>query len=171
MKLIALESKKLCLKCSIDFWCLFLKRTFLSHNLHNTVVKQLFITGWFFFNVDRKDAEGWETVQRGRPVRSRSMALSTKPVVAESLKPRGDSDKENVISPPSESKSRSSVSDDGASKSTELAQKDPLHQSEHPLTERTQVSKILNHFLALRSLAALSLENFLKVVLSRVRIH
>uniref|UniRef100_A0A8B9TN45 S-phase cyclin A associated protein in the ER n=1 Tax=Anas platyrhynchos TaxID=8839 RepID=A0A8B9TN45_ANAPL len=106
---------------------------------------------------DRKDAEGWETVQRGRPVRSRSMALSTKPVVAESLKPRGDSDKENVISPPSESKSRSSVSDD-----------DPLHQSEHPLTERTQVSKILNHFLALRSLAALSLENFLKVVLSRV---
>lgn len=99
------------------------------------------------------------------------MALSTKPVVAESLKPRGDSDKENVISPPSESKSRSSVSDDGASKSTELAQKDPLHQSEHPLTERTQVSKILNHFLALRSLAALSLENFLKVVLSRVRIH
>uniref|UniRef100_U3J511 S-phase cyclin A associated protein in the ER n=1 Tax=Anas platyrhynchos platyrhynchos TaxID=8840 RepID=U3J511_ANAPP len=100
---------------------------------------------------DRKDAEGWETVQRGRPVRSRSMALSTKPVVAESLKPRGDSDKENVISPPSESKSRSSVSDDGASKSTELAQKDPLHQSEHPLTERTQVSKILNHFLALRT--------------------
>uniref|UniRef100_A0A8B9TN01 S-phase cyclin A associated protein in the ER n=1 Tax=Anas platyrhynchos TaxID=8839 RepID=A0A8B9TN01_ANAPL len=86
---------------------------------------------------DRKDAEGWETVQRGRPVRSRSMALSTKPVVAESLKPRGDSDKENVISPPSESKSRSSVSDD-----------DPLHQSEHPLTERTQVSKILNHFLS-----------------------
>uniref|UniRef100_A0A8B9TL99 S-phase cyclin A associated protein in the ER n=1 Tax=Anas platyrhynchos TaxID=8839 RepID=A0A8B9TL99_ANAPL len=86
---------------------------------------------------DRKDAEGWETVQRGRPVRSRSMALSTKPVVAESLKPRGDSDKENVISPPSESKSRSS--------------KDPLHQSEHPLTERTQVSKILNHFLALRT--------------------
>ncbi|KAI6078017.1 S phase cyclin A-associated protein in the endoplasmic reticulum [Aix galericulata] len=87
---------------------------------------------------DRKDAEGWETVQRGRPVRSRSTALATKPVVAESLKPRGDSDKENVISPPSESKSRSSVSDDGASKSTELAQKDLLPQSEHPLTERTQ---------------------------------
>uniref|UniRef100_A0A8B9TLG3 S-phase cyclin A associated protein in the ER n=1 Tax=Anas platyrhynchos TaxID=8839 RepID=A0A8B9TLG3_ANAPL len=75
---------------------------------------------------DRKDAEGWETVQRGRPVRSRSMALSTKPVVAESLKPRGDSDKENVISPPSESKSRSSVSDDGASKSTEACTERPL---------------------------------------------
>ncbi|NXI62927.1 SCAPE protein, partial [Anseranas semipalmata] len=90
---------------------------------------------------DRKDAEGWETVQRGRPVRSRSMALATKtPVVAESLKSRGDSDKENVISPPSENKCRSSLTDGGASKSMELVQKDPLHQSEHPLTERTQVT-------------------------------
>ncbi|XP_035409824.1 S phase cyclin A-associated protein in the endoplasmic reticulum isoform X2 [Cygnus atratus] len=87
---------------------------------------------------DRKDAEGWETVQRGRPVRSRSTALATKPVVAESVKSRGDSDKENVILLPSESKHRSSLTDDGASKSTELAQKDPLHQSEHPLTERPQ---------------------------------
>lgn len=123
------------------------------------------------FFVDRKDAEGWETVQRGRPVRSRSTALGTKPVVAESVKSRGDSDKENVILLPSESKHRSSLTDDGGSKSTELAQKDPLHQSEHPVTERTQVSKILNHFLALRSLAAFSLQNFLKVVLSRACIH
>uniref|UniRef100_A0A8B9BGF0 S-phase cyclin A associated protein in the ER n=1 Tax=Anser brachyrhynchus TaxID=132585 RepID=A0A8B9BGF0_9AVES len=105
---------------------------------------------------DRKDAEGWETVQRGRPVRSRSTALGTKPVVAESVKSRGDSDKENVILLPSESKHRSSLTDDGGSKSTELAQKDPLHQSEHPVTERTQVSKILNHFLALRTSSVIS---------------
>ncbi|XP_074956055.1 S phase cyclin A-associated protein in the endoplasmic reticulum isoform X3 [Phalacrocorax aristotelis] len=88
---------------------------------------------------DRKDAEGWETVQRGRPVRSRSTALATKTAVAaESLKSKGDSDKENVISPPSENKHGSSLTDSGSSKSTEVIQKDPLHQSEGPLTERTQ---------------------------------
>ncbi|KFW03105.1 S phase cyclin A-associated protein in the endoplasmic reticulum, partial [Eurypyga helias] len=97
--------------------------------------------GWFIFYVDRKDAEGWETVQRGRPVRSRSTALATKtPVAAESLKSKGDSDKENVISPPSENKRGSSLNDSGVSKSTELLQQDPLHQSEGPLTERTQFS-------------------------------
>ncbi|XP_010191581.1 PREDICTED: S phase cyclin A-associated protein in the endoplasmic reticulum, partial [Mesitornis unicolor] len=88
---------------------------------------------------DRKDAEGWETVQRGRPVRSRSTALAMKtPVVAESLKSKGDSDKENAISPPSESKHGSSLTDGGACKSMELVQKDPLHQSEGPLAERAQ---------------------------------
>ncbi|XP_039413762.1 S phase cyclin A-associated protein in the endoplasmic reticulum isoform X2 [Corvus cornix cornix] len=88
---------------------------------------------------DRKDAEGWETVQRGRPVRSRSTPLATKaPVAAESVKSRGDSDKENVISPPAENKHGSSVTDSAASESTELVHKDPLHQSEGPLTERTQ---------------------------------
>ncbi|KFV09294.1 S phase cyclin A-associated protein in the endoplasmic reticulum, partial [Pterocles gutturalis] len=89
--------------------------------------------------VDRKDAEGWETVQRGRPVRSRSTALATKtPVAAESLKSKGDCDKESVISPPSETKRGSLPTDNGASKSTELVQKDPLHQSEGPLAENTQ---------------------------------
>ncbi|KGL94662.1 S phase cyclin A-associated protein in the endoplasmic reticulum, partial [Charadrius vociferus] len=95
--------------------------------------------GCFIFYVDRKDAEGWETVQRGRPVRSRSTALATKPpVAAELLKSKGDSDKENVVSPPSENKCGSSLTDSGASKSMELVQNDPLHQSEGPLTERTQ---------------------------------
>ncbi|XP_039933341.1 S phase cyclin A-associated protein in the endoplasmic reticulum isoform X2 [Hirundo rustica] len=85
---------------------------------------------------DRKDAEGWETVQRGRPVRSRSTALATKaPAAAESLKSRGDSDKENVISPPAENKHGSSAAE---SRSMELVQKDALHQG--PLTERTQLS-------------------------------
>ncbi|XP_057280123.1 S phase cyclin A-associated protein in the endoplasmic reticulum [Pezoporus wallicus] len=88
---------------------------------------------------DRKDAEGWETVQRGRPIRSRSTALATKaPVAAESPKSKGDSDKENVISPLAESKCGSSLTDSRASESTEHIQKDPLHQSEGPLTERTQ---------------------------------
>uniref|UniRef100_A0A8C3J6A9 S-phase cyclin A associated protein in the ER n=1 Tax=Calidris pygmaea TaxID=425635 RepID=A0A8C3J6A9_9CHAR len=115
---------------------------------------------------DRKDAEGWETVQRGRPVRSRSTALATKtPVAAESQKSKGDSDKENVISPPAENKHGGSLSDSGASQSTELVQKDPLHQSEGPLTERAQVSTILNHFLTL-NLATLPLEHFLKELLS-----
>ncbi|XP_067161282.1 S phase cyclin A-associated protein in the endoplasmic reticulum isoform X1 [Apteryx mantelli] len=88
---------------------------------------------------DRKDAEGWETVQRGRPVRSRSTALATKtPVIAESLKSKGDSDKENAVSPPSENKLSSSFNGSNASKSTELLQEDPLRQSERALTERTQ---------------------------------
>uniref|UniRef100_A0A8C5TNN0 S-phase cyclin A associated protein in the ER n=1 Tax=Malurus cyaneus samueli TaxID=2593467 RepID=A0A8C5TNN0_9PASS len=91
---------------------------------------------------DRKDAEGWETVQRGRPVRSRSTALATKaPVAAESLKSRGDSDKENIISPPAENRHGSSVTGSAASESTELLQKDPLHQS-GGLTERTQVNSL-----------------------------
>ncbi|NXW07329.1 SCAPE protein, partial [Fregetta grallaria] len=95
--------------------------------------------GGLFFYVDRKDAEGWETVQRGRPVRSRSTALATKtPVAAESLKSKSDSDKENVVSPPLENKRGSSLTDSGASKSTEVLQKDPLHHSEGPFTERTQ---------------------------------
>uniref|UniRef100_A0A8D2NGG6 U1-type domain-containing protein n=1 Tax=Zonotrichia albicollis TaxID=44394 RepID=A0A8D2NGG6_ZONAL len=90
---------------------------------------------------DRKDAEGWETVQRGRPVRSRSTALAAKaPAAAESLKSRGDSDKENVLSPPAENKHGSSVTGSAASESTELVQKDPLHHSEGPLTEKAQVT-------------------------------
>uniref|UniRef100_A0A8C9EIR3 S-phase cyclin A associated protein in the ER n=1 Tax=Pavo cristatus TaxID=9049 RepID=A0A8C9EIR3_PAVCR len=107
---------------------------------------------------DRRDAEGWETVQRGRPVRSRStVALAAKaPVVAESLKSRGDSDKENVVSPPSEDKPENSLTNDGAPKSTELVQKDPVLQSEHPLIERTQVSNVLDRFLALRTSSAIA---------------
>uniref|UniRef100_A0A8C3PHD2 S-phase cyclin A associated protein in the ER n=1 Tax=Calidris pygmaea TaxID=425635 RepID=A0A8C3PHD2_9CHAR len=97
---------------------------------------------------DRKDAEGWETVQRGRPVRSRSTALATKtPVAAESQKSKGDSDKENVISPPAENKHGGSLSDSGASQSTELVQKDPLHQSEGPLTERAQEHLSLKKYI------------------------
>ncbi|NXA09785.1 SCAPE protein, partial [Sapayoa aenigma] len=93
------------------------------------------------FPSDRKDAEGWETVQRGRPVRPRSTALATKtPVAAEALKARGDSDRENVLSPPAENKPEGSVTDSGVSGSAGLGQKDASHRSEGPFTERTQVS-------------------------------
>ncbi|XP_075064527.1 S phase cyclin A-associated protein in the endoplasmic reticulum isoform X3 [Mixophyes fleayi] len=48
---------------------------------------------------DRIDAEGWETVQRGRPIRSRSSAMSNKPVPsATEHRPKDDSDKENICS-------------------------------------------------------------------------
>ncbi|XP_025894422.1 S phase cyclin A-associated protein in the endoplasmic reticulum isoform X2 [Nothoprocta perdicaria] len=90
---------------------------------------------------DRKDAEGWETVQRGRPVRSRSTALATKPlIIAESLKSKGDSDKENTVSPPAENKPGSSFNGSDAPKSTELPQEDHLCQSERALAERTQLT-------------------------------
>ncbi|XP_059952937.1 S phase cyclin A-associated protein in the endoplasmic reticulum isoform X7 [Mesoplodon densirostris] len=45
---------------------------------------------------ERKDAEGWETVQRGRPVRSRSTAVMPKvSLPTEALRSKDDSDKEN----------------------------------------------------------------------------
>nr|XP_042699381.1 LOW QUALITY PROTEIN: S phase cyclin A-associated protein in the endoplasmic reticulum-like [Chrysemys picta bellii] len=88
---------------------------------------------------ERKDAEGWETVQRGRPVRSRSTAVATKtPVAAELLRAKDDSDKENVVFRQSESKQKNSFDGDSASKNTEPLQKDSLYLSEHPLAERTQ---------------------------------
>uniref|UniRef100_A0A8C8R6S6 S-phase cyclin A associated protein in the ER n=1 Tax=Pelusios castaneus TaxID=367368 RepID=A0A8C8R6S6_9SAUR len=88
---------------------------------------------------ERKDAEGWETVHRGRPVRSRSTAVATKaPLVAELVRSKDDSDKENVVFGPSESKQKISFNGDSASKNTEPIQKDSLYLSEHPLAERTQ---------------------------------
>uniref|UniRef100_A0A8C3VCP6 S-phase cyclin A associated protein in the ER n=1 Tax=Catharus ustulatus TaxID=91951 RepID=A0A8C3VCP6_CATUS len=96
---------------------------------------------------DRKDAEGWETVQRGRPVRSRSTTLATKaPLAAESLKCRGDSDKENGISPAAENKHGSSAIA-ALSENTELVQKDPLQHPEGPLTERTQEHLSLKKYI------------------------
>ncbi|KYO21314.1 S phase cyclin A-associated protein in the endoplasmic reticulum isoform C [Alligator mississippiensis] len=86
-----------------------------------------------------KDAEGWETVQRGRPIRSRSTAVTTKtPLAIESLRSKDDSDKENTCCIPSESKPKSLFTGDIASKTVESLQKDSSHQCEHPLTERSQ---------------------------------
>ncbi|XP_074863020.1 S phase cyclin A-associated protein in the endoplasmic reticulum isoform X3 [Carettochelys insculpta] len=87
---------------------------------------------------ERKDAEGWETVQRGRPVRSRSTAVATKtPVAAELLRAKDDSDKENVVFRPSEN-ILNSFAGDSAPKNTELLQKESLYLSDHPFAERTQ---------------------------------
>uniref|UniRef100_A0A674K7Y2 S-phase cyclin A associated protein in the ER n=1 Tax=Terrapene triunguis TaxID=2587831 RepID=A0A674K7Y2_9SAUR len=97
---------------------------------------------------ERKDAEGWETVQRGRPVRSRSTAVATKtPVAAELLKAKDDSDKENVVFRQSESKQKNSFDGDSASKNTEALQKDSLYLSEHPLAERTQEHLSLKKYI------------------------
>uniref|UniRef100_A0A8C3TDB0 S-phase cyclin A associated protein in the ER n=1 Tax=Chelydra serpentina TaxID=8475 RepID=A0A8C3TDB0_CHESE len=97
---------------------------------------------------ERKDAEGWETVQRGRPVRSRSTAVATKtPVASELLRAKDDSDKENVVFRPSESKQKNSFDGDSASKNTEPLQKDSFYLSEHPLAERTQEHLSLKKYI------------------------
>uniref|UniRef100_A0A8C5WWK0 S-phase cyclin A associated protein in the ER n=1 Tax=Laticauda laticaudata TaxID=8630 RepID=A0A8C5WWK0_LATLA len=87
--------------------------------------------------MERRDAEGWETVQRGRPVRSKSSALVPKATLSAELSQfKDDSDKENVILPPPVSKQKGSLTEDGMSKNLDLILKD--HQCEHPLAERTQ---------------------------------
>nr|XP_003226435.1 PREDICTED: S phase cyclin A-associated protein in the endoplasmic reticulum [Anolis carolinensis] len=89
---------------------------------------------------ERRDAEGWETVQRGRPVRSKSFPLATKTASsAELSRFKDDSDKENAVLRPSENKQKGLLTEDGMSKTTEPVWKDPSHhQCEHPLAERTQ---------------------------------
>uniref|UniRef100_A0A7N4NPW6 S-phase cyclin A associated protein in the ER n=1 Tax=Sarcophilus harrisii TaxID=9305 RepID=A0A7N4NPW6_SARHA len=88
---------------------------------------------------ERKDAEGWETVQRGRPVRSRSTAVAPKvPVITEPLRSKDDSDKENVLLFPVESQQRGGFTGDGPSNIGEPLPKEPLTPCEHPLAERTQ---------------------------------
>nr|XP_054369892.1 S phase cyclin A-associated protein in the endoplasmic reticulum [Mirounga angustirostris] len=88
---------------------------------------------------ERKDAEGWETVQRGRPVRSRSTAVMTKVSVAtETLRSKDDSDKENIHLLPDESIRKGEFPGDGPSNTIESRSKDSLHSCDHPLAERTQ---------------------------------
>ncbi|XP_023585641.1 S phase cyclin A-associated protein in the endoplasmic reticulum [Trichechus manatus latirostris] len=89
--------------------------------------------------IERKDAEGWETVQRGRPVRSRSTAVMPKVSLAtEVLRSKDDSDKENVCLLSDESIQRGEFVGDGPSNTVESRSKDSLHSCEHPLAERTQ---------------------------------
>ncbi|XP_045397822.1 S phase cyclin A-associated protein in the endoplasmic reticulum isoform X5 [Lemur catta] len=86
-----------------------------------------------------KDAEGWETVQRGRPVRSRSTAVTPKISLAtEALRSKDDSDKENVCLLPDDSIQKGEFVGDGPSNTIESHPKDSLHSCDHPLTERTQ---------------------------------
>ncbi|XP_012594819.1 S phase cyclin A-associated protein in the endoplasmic reticulum isoform X3 [Microcebus murinus] len=86
-----------------------------------------------------KDAEGWETVQRGRPVRSRSTAVTPKISLAtEALRSKDDSDKENVYLLPDDSIQKGQFVGDGLSNTIESCPKDLSHSCDHPLTERTQ---------------------------------
>ncbi|XP_053258622.1 S phase cyclin A-associated protein in the endoplasmic reticulum isoform X3 [Podarcis raffonei] len=88
---------------------------------------------------ERRDAEGWETVHRGRPVRSKSSALATKPTSCTELSRfKDDSDKENVALQPPENKQKALLNEESLSKTVEPAPKDSCCLSEHPLAERTQ---------------------------------
>ncbi|XP_060230218.1 S phase cyclin A-associated protein in the endoplasmic reticulum isoform X3 [Meriones unguiculatus] len=87
---------------------------------------------------ERKDAEGWETVQRGRPVRSRWTAMMPRAsLVTETLRPKDDSDKENICLLPEERIQKGELAEDRCS-TVESLSKDSLHSSDHPLSERTQ---------------------------------
>ncbi|XP_078190083.1 S phase cyclin A-associated protein in the endoplasmic reticulum isoform X16 [Callithrix jacchus] len=88
---------------------------------------------------ERKDAEGWETVQRGRPIRSRSTAVLPKVSLAtEAARSKDDSDKENVCLLPNESIRKGEFVGDGSSDTIESHPKDSLHSCDHPLAEKTQ---------------------------------
>ncbi|XP_063572072.1 S phase cyclin A-associated protein in the endoplasmic reticulum isoform X18 [Pongo abelii] len=88
---------------------------------------------------ERKDAEGWETVQRGRPIRSRSTAVMPKvSLVTEAARSKDDSDKENVCLLPDESIREGEFVGDGSSNTIESHCKDSLHSCDHPLAEKTQ---------------------------------
>nr|XP_055133625.1 S phase cyclin A-associated protein in the endoplasmic reticulum isoform X10 [Symphalangus syndactylus] len=88
---------------------------------------------------ERKDAEGWETVQRGRPIRSRSTAVMPKVSLAtEAARSKDDSDKENVCLLPDESIQKSEFVGDGSSNTVESHPEDSLHSCDHPLAEKTQ---------------------------------
>uniref|UniRef100_A0A2I3H7Z7 S-phase cyclin A associated protein in the ER n=1 Tax=Nomascus leucogenys TaxID=61853 RepID=A0A2I3H7Z7_NOMLE len=97
-------------------------------------------TKYIFCNItERKDAEGWETVQRGRPIRSRSTAVMPKVSLAtEATRSKDDSDKENVCLLPDESIQKSEFVGDGSSNTVESHPKDSLHSCDHPLAEKTQ---------------------------------
>lgn len=87
---------------------------------------------------ERKDAEGWETVQRGRPVRSKSIASLTKTTSAELPRFKDDSDKENIELHLSENKQKTSLVEESVSKHTETIMKDACPTYEHLLVERNQ---------------------------------
>lgn len=88
---------------------------------------------------ERKDAEGWETVQRGRPVRSRSTAVVPKvSLVTDALRLKDDTNKENLCLLPEESVQKGDFFGDRSSNTVEPPPKDSSHSSNHPLVERTQ---------------------------------
>ncbi|XP_073068331.1 S phase cyclin A-associated protein in the endoplasmic reticulum isoform X5 [Manis javanica] len=90
---------------------------------------------------DWKDAEGWETVQRGRPVRSRSTAVLPKVSVAtETVRSKDDSNKENVHLLPDESIRKGEFVGGGPSNTVRSLPKGSPHSCDRPLAERAQLT-------------------------------
>lgn len=85
---------------------------------------------------ERKDAEGWETVQRGRAVRARSAVLMPK-APAQASRPRDDGDKENVRLVPGDGV-RKGDGGDGPASAAGARPKGSSPSCDHPLVERTQ---------------------------------
>lgn len=82
----------------------------------------------------KKDAEGWETVQRGRSMRPRSntMVAKVSPVLAH-VSPKDDSDKENQRIQPSSQEKSQEVRE----------QEQPVPQEQSQETEKTSVIEVL----------------------------
>ncbi|XP_056428910.1 S phase cyclin A-associated protein in the endoplasmic reticulum isoform X2 [Hyla sarda] len=89
---------------------------------------------------DRIDAEGWETVQRGRPIRARSSAVTIKsdPPSAPEHKLKDDSDKENICSKLPVKALEKTVKSELPPVLVEPPTKELLCPCEIPLTEITQ---------------------------------
>uniref|UniRef100_A0A671NE40 S phase cyclin A-associated protein in the endoplasmic reticulum-like n=1 Tax=Sinocyclocheilus anshuiensis TaxID=1608454 RepID=A0A671NE40_9TELE len=86
----------------------------------------------------KKDAEGWETVQRGRSLRPRSntMVAKVSPVLAH-VSPKDDSDKENQRIQPSPQEKSQEVRE----------QEQPVSQEQSQETEKTSVIEVLTSTL------------------------
>uniref|UniRef100_A0A8C1AMQ1 S-phase cyclin A-associated protein in the ER n=1 Tax=Cyprinus carpio carpio TaxID=630221 RepID=A0A8C1AMQ1_CYPCA len=86
----------------------------------------------------KKDAEGWETVQRGRSMRPRSNTIVAKvsPVLAH-VSPKDDSDKENQRIQPSPQEKSQEVRE----------QEQPVPQEQSQETEKTSVIEVLKSTL------------------------
>ncbi|XP_072258129.1 S phase cyclin A-associated protein in the endoplasmic reticulum isoform X1 [Pyxicephalus adspersus] len=89
---------------------------------------------------DRMDGEGWKTVQRGRPIRSRSSAITNKPASRPDLglPQRDDSDKENIYFKSSEDTLQETSKSEHPPVLVEPPPKELLCPCEIPLTEITQ---------------------------------
>nr|XP_033776687.1 S phase cyclin A-associated protein in the endoplasmic reticulum isoform X2 [Geotrypetes seraphini] len=90
---------------------------------------------------ERKDAEGWETVHRGRQVRSRSTTSALKtPLATEIPRAKEESDKENIRLEPSEVQQKSAKVE-AVSGEIEPVAKDSSYPCEHQLTEQIQFTE------------------------------
>ncbi|XP_077328566.1 S phase cyclin A-associated protein in the endoplasmic reticulum isoform X2 [Lithobates pipiens] len=109
---------------------------------------------------DRIDGEGWETVQRGRPIRSRSSAMTNKPASNPDarLPQKDDSDKENICFKPPEDTKKETSKPEHLPVLVEPPPKELLCPCEIPRTEITQftVHNILEEIKTTGSFASQS---------------